>query len=126
MPSQDWTQAQTIARPGLLAMSVRNCVISEGELCVVVAPASAKKTNDDPASRIAQNLQAIARVSFGGVGTRIFSTCCGSFDTHAMQANTHAARWRELAEAVAACLSPRLRSLPTLTDRRSVCAPPQP
>ena len=55
-----------------------------------------------PSSPIAQNMKAIAQIKLAEVGTRIFYTAHGSFDTHATQAGLHAQLLREIAEATAA------------------------
>jgi len=44
----------------------------------------------------------IAKIHFGRLGTRIFYTQLGGFDTHAMQALVHPVLLRETAEAMAA------------------------
>jgi len=55
-----------------------------------------------PKSSIADNLKGIAQVKLAELGTRVFYTSHGSFDTHAGQLNTHALFWREVSEAVSA------------------------
>jgi uncharacterized protein (DUF1501 family) len=55
-----------------------------------------------PKSPIAENLKGIAQVKLAGLGTRVFYTSHGSFDTHATQLPTHAKLWQEVAEGVAA------------------------
>jgi uncharacterized protein (DUF1501 family) len=59
-------------------------------------------TVEYPRSQIAANLKGIAQVKLAGLGTRIFYTSHGSFDTHASELPTHANLWREVSEAVAA------------------------
>ena len=53
------------------------------------------------ASPIAQKLRDIAMIHTADVGTRVFYTDHGSFDTHAAQATTHAQLWTDVSEAVA-------------------------
>jgi uncharacterized protein (DUF1501 family) len=55
-----------------------------------------------PLSAIAANLKAIAQIKLAGLGTRIFYTDHGGFDTHASQLAPHAKLWLEAAEAIAA------------------------
>jgi uncharacterized protein (DUF1501 family) len=59
-------------------------------------------TVEYPKSQIASNLKGIAQVKLAGLGTRIFYTAHGSFDTHASELPAHALLWREVSEAVAA------------------------
>jgi uncharacterized protein (DUF1501 family) len=51
---------------------------------------------------LASNLRDIAKIHSAGLGTRIFYTQMGGFDTHAMQAQTHPGLLRDTAEAIAA------------------------
>jgi uncharacterized protein (DUF1501 family) len=55
-----------------------------------------------PNTPIGNNLKGIAQVKLAGLGTRVFYTGHGSFDTHASQLKTHALLWTEVSEAVAA------------------------
>jgi len=55
-----------------------------------------------PKSQIASYLKGIAQVKLADLGTRVFYTGHGSFDTHASQLNTHALLWKEVSEAVSA------------------------
>ncbi len=55
-----------------------------------------------PSSLIAANLKGIAQVKLAGLGTRVFYTSHGSFDTHASELPTHALLWKEVSEAVSA------------------------
>src|SRR5919204_287093 len=50
----------------------------------------------------AVNLRGIAQVKLADLGTRVFYTSHGSFDTHATQLPTHAKLWQEVSEGVAA------------------------
>jgi uncharacterized protein (DUF1501 family) len=49
---------------------------------------------------IAQNLKSVAQVMFADLGTQIYYTQHGSFDTHGGEPETHAKLWREVAGAV--------------------------
>ena len=49
---------------------------------------------------IAQSLRNVAQVMFAGLGTRVFYTQHGSFDTHASELVTHAKLWQEVSNAV--------------------------
>jgi uncharacterized protein (DUF1501 family) len=51
---------------------------------------------------LASNLRDMAKIQFAGLGTRIFYTQLGGWDTHAMQAQTHPGLLRDTAEAIAA------------------------
>jgi uncharacterized protein (DUF1501 family) len=55
-----------------------------------------------PNTSIGQSLRGIAQVKMAGLGTRVFYTSHGSFDTHATQLGTHALLWKEISEAVSA------------------------
>jgi uncharacterized protein (DUF1501 family) len=55
-----------------------------------------------PNTQIAANLRGIAQVKLADLGTRVFYTAHGSFDTHASQLATHALLWKEVSEAVSA------------------------
>jgi len=57
---------------------------------------------DYPKSPIAENLKGIAQVKLAGLGTRVFYTSHGTFDTHATQRPAHAKLWQEVSEGVAA------------------------
>ena len=50
---------------------------------------------------IAENMKNIAQVMFADVGTRIFYTQHGSFDTHANELASHAKLWGDVSAAVA-------------------------
>jgi uncharacterized protein (DUF1501 family) len=55
-----------------------------------------------PNTPIGQNLKGIAQVKLADLGTRVFYTAHGSFDTHASELATHALLWKDVSEAVAA------------------------
>jgi uncharacterized protein (DUF1501 family) len=55
-----------------------------------------------PKSPIAENLKGIAQVKLAGLGTRVFYTSHGTFDTHASQLPAHAKLWQEVSEGVSA------------------------
>jgi len=55
-----------------------------------------------PKSPIAENLKGIAQVKLADLGTRVFYTSHGTFDTHATQLPAHAKLWQEVSEGVAA------------------------
>ena len=54
------------------------------------------------ANPLAASLKAVAQIQLAGLGTRIFYTQIGSFDTHANQAEVHAGLWQRTSEAIAA------------------------
>jgi uncharacterized protein (DUF1501 family) len=53
---------------------------------------------------LAQNLKSIAQVMFADLGTRIFYTQHGSFDTHSGELISHAKLWQEVADGVGALM----------------------
>ncbi len=66
-----------------------------------VAPQQYESSVEYGSSPIAQKLRDIAMIHTADVGTRVFYTDHGSFDTHAAQATTHAQLWTDVSEAVA-------------------------
>ncbi len=57
-----------------------------------------------PATALAGHLRTVARLIKGGIGTRVFDTIQGSYDTHVYQLNRHAELLGEFAGAVGAFL----------------------
>ncbi len=55
-----------------------------------------------PKSPVAESLKGIAQVKLAELGTRVFYTSHGSFDTHATQLPAHAKLWQEVSEGIAA------------------------
>ena len=55
-----------------------------------------------PNTTIGASLKGIAQVKLAGLGTRVFYTAHGSFDTHATQLAAHALLWKDVSEAVSA------------------------
>ncbi len=55
-----------------------------------------------PNSTVASSLKGIAQVKLADLGTRVFYTGHGTFDTHANQLPAHALLWKEVSEAVSA------------------------
>jgi uncharacterized protein (DUF1501 family) len=51
---------------------------------------------------LASSLKAVAQMKTAGLGTRIFYTQMGSFDTHANQVEVHAGLWQRTSDAIAA------------------------
>ena len=66
-----------------------------------IAPQSYESGVEYGASPVAQKLRDIAMIHTADVGTRVFYTDHGSFDTHAAQATTHAQLWTDVSEAIA-------------------------
>jgi uncharacterized protein (DUF1501 family) len=64
------------------------------------APAMYASTVAYPATPIAQNLKSMAQVLCADLGTRIYYTQHGSFDTHSGELATHAKLWQEVSGAV--------------------------
>jgi uncharacterized protein (DUF1501 family) len=59
-------------------------------------------TGESPNTSIGNSLKGIAQVKFADLGTRVFYTGHGSFDTHANQLPIHGQLWKEISEAVSA------------------------
>jgi len=66
-----------------------------------VAPQKYESSVEYGNSPVAHKLKDIAMIHTADVGTRVFYTSHGSFDTHAAQAATHSQLWSEVSEAVA-------------------------
>ena len=65
------------------------------------APATYSSGVEYADSPISQNMKSIAQVMFADVGTRIYYTQHGSFDTHANELASHAKLWSDVSTAVA-------------------------
>jgi len=65
-----------------------------------VAPEKYESTIEYGNSQIGQNLRDVASVHKAGLGTRVFYTQQGSYDTHATQAPAFSKLWTELAAAI--------------------------
>ena len=65
------------------------------------APESYQSTVEYAANPIAKSLRDVAMVHTANLGSRIFYTQHGSFDTHAAQKLTHANLWAEVSGAIA-------------------------
>jgi uncharacterized protein (DUF1501 family) len=59
-------------------------------------------TVEYPSGPLAGSLKGIAQVKLADLGTRVFYTSHGTFDTHATQLPAHAKLWQEVSEGVAA------------------------
>jgi uncharacterized protein (DUF1501 family) len=66
------------------------------------APARYASTVTYPDTPVAQNLKSMAQVLFADLGTRIYYTQYGSFDTHSGELATHAKLWQEVSGTVGA------------------------
>ena len=64
------------------------------------APAQYESTIEYAANPIAQSLKSVAQVLFADLGTRVFYTQHGSFDTHSGEIVSHAKLWDEVAGAI--------------------------
>jgi uncharacterized protein (DUF1501 family) len=64
------------------------------------APAQYASTVAYANNPVAQSLKSMAQVMFADLGTRIYYTQYGSFDTHSGELATHAKLWQEVAGAV--------------------------
>ena len=65
------------------------------------APARYSSSIEYADSPIAQNMKNISQVMFADVGTRIYYTQHGSYDTHSNELNAHAKLWNDVSAAVA-------------------------
>ena len=66
------------------------------------APAQYASTVAYANNSVAQSLKSMAQVMFADLGTRIYYTQYGSFDTHSGELISHAKLWQEVAGAVGA------------------------
>jgi uncharacterized protein (DUF1501 family) len=66
------------------------------------APAQYASTVTYANNSVAQSLKSMAQVMFADLGTRIYYTQYGSFDTHSGELISHAKLWQEVAGAVGA------------------------
>ena len=80
-----------IAQTGLDAL--------KGADMLKVAPRRYRSEVEYADNNIARSLRDVAKVHTADLGTRVFYTQHGSFDTHAGQAPTHAQLWTEVSEA---------------------------
>ena len=87
------TISQFISQVGMDAM--------KGADILRTAPASYSSSVEYADSPIAENMKNIAQVMFADVGTRIFYTQHGSFDTHANELAAHGKLWNDVSTAVA-------------------------
>ena len=69
---------------------------------VKVAPERYSSNVEYPNSPIASHLRDIAQVYMADLGTKIFYTQHGSFDTHAGEAAAHPVLWKEVSEGISA------------------------
>ena len=65
------------------------------------APRQYESTVEYASTPIAQKLRDIAMIHTADLGTRVFYTDHGSFDTHAAQATEHSRLWTEVSSAIA-------------------------
>ena len=64
------------------------------------APTMYKSSVEYANNPMAQSLNSVAQVMFADLGTRIYYTTHGSFDTHALELETHEKIWKEVSGAV--------------------------
>ena len=64
------------------------------------APAMYSSTVEYAPNPLAQSMKSMAQVLFADLGTRIYYTIHGSYDTHSGQVATHANLWQQLSGAV--------------------------
>lgn len=86
------TIAQFISQTGMDAL--------KGADILRAAPQRYSSTVEYADTPIADNLKSIAQVLFADVGTRVFYTQHGSFDTHSGELSAHSKLWQDVSEAV--------------------------
>ena len=64
------------------------------------APETYRSSIEYDASPIGQNLQGIAKVLLADIGTRVFYTQHGGYDTHANEVPAHPKLWSELSQSI--------------------------
>jgi len=64
------------------------------------APEKYSSTVEYAPTSLAQNMKSIAQVLFADLGTRIYYTSHGGYDTHSGEVPTHNANWQEVSNAV--------------------------
>ena len=69
------------------------------------APAQYQSTVDYPDSPLSQNLRSIAQVMFADLGTRVYYTTLGGWDTHSGELPTHASLWWDVSDGVGAFMA---------------------
>ena len=72
----------------------------KGADIIKVAPEQYSSTIEYPNSTIAKALKDVVQVHLAGLGTQVFYTSHGPFDTHFNQGGSHAKLWMEISEAV--------------------------
>ena len=72
----------------------------KGADIIKVAPQRYSSTIEYANNAIAVNLRDVARVHLAGLGTQVFYTSYGPFDTHFNQSGSHAKLWMDISEAV--------------------------
>ena len=72
----------------------------KGADIIRVAPQNYSSSVEYANNNISRRLRDVAQVHFAGLGTQVFYTAHGSFDTHYDQMGSHAKLWMELSTAV--------------------------
>ena len=72
----------------------------KGADIIKVAPQQYSSTIEYPNTSIATNLKDVAQVHLADLGTQVFYTSYGPFDTHFNQSGSHAKLWIDISEAV--------------------------
>ena len=85
--------AQFIGQTGIDAL--------KGADILRTAPAQYSSAIEYANNPIAQSMKSIAQVLTADIGTRVFYTQHGSFDTHAAELETHTRLWTETSDAIA-------------------------
>ena len=84
-----------------LSQTGRNAL--KGADILRTAPGKYSSSVEYAQNPISQNMKSIAQVMFADLGTRVFYTSHGSFDTHGGELVTHVKLWEDLAGAIADC-----------------------
>jgi uncharacterized protein (DUF1501 family) len=69
------------------------------------APGKYTSTVDYPDTALAKNLKSIAQVMCADLGTRVYYTSLGGWDTHSGELLTHAKLWQEVSSGVGALMA---------------------
>ena len=86
------------------------------------APAKYSSSIEYADNPIAQSMRSVAQVMFADLGTRVYYTQHGSFDTHSGEVATHATLWSDVAGAVGDFMDD-VRSTTARTTWCSSCSP---
>ena len=99
------SQADDPTAPVLSYMGQTGLDAQKGAEILSSATGKYSSTVEYPNTSIGNSLRAIAQVKLADVGTRVFYTSHGSFDTHADELRIHGKLWSQVSDAVSAFFS---------------------